>query len=235
MWIRATAAFQPVVEWELFQAARDIFIRRFQRTSDAEMLSMLSAVYEKEGRLSGLIINECKSIPSTATYRKRFGSLLRAYRLVGYTPARDMEYIEINRYLRRKHSDVVEEVLSSIESLGGEVEREEQTDLLTINREFSTSVVVARCRRKGDDRFQWHVRLDVGLAPDITVAVRMDDTNQNPLDYYLLPQIDMPHMKIRRNGLRMGFDNELMLDIYRFNDLGFFFGMAERIPIGVPA
>jgi hypothetical protein len=33
--------------------------------------------------------------------------------------------------------------------------------------------------------------LDAGLWPDITVAVRMNELNREPLDYYLLPRIDM--------------------------------------------
>jgi hypothetical protein len=41
-----------------------------------------------------------------------------------------------------------------------------------------------------DGRRRWKVRFDTSLAPDITVAVRLDETNQAPLDYYLLPRLD---------------------------------------------
>ena len=33
-------------------------------------------------------------MPSSSTFRQRFGSLLRAYELVGYSPSRDYRYIE---------------------------------------------------------------------------------------------------------------------------------------------
>ena len=42
-------------------------------------------------------------MPSSSTFRHRFGSLIRAYQLVGYTPDRDFRYMETNRALRAVH------------------------------------------------------------------------------------------------------------------------------------
>jgi hypothetical protein len=46
-------------------------------------------------------------------------------------------------------------------------------------------------RDRQPDPLRWRIRLDTGLVPDITIAVRMDETNDDPRDYYLLPSIDM--------------------------------------------
>ena len=73
---------------------------------------------------------------------------------------------------------------------------------------------------------RWLVRLDEGLKPDITVAVRMDATNEAIRDYYLLPAIDMTW-----ENLRLAEENGVYLDAYRFETLDYFFGMAERIKI----
>jgi hypothetical protein len=43
---------------------------------------------EQHGYLSGLIIDELECGPSSSAYRTRFGSLIRAYELIGFTPAR---------------------------------------------------------------------------------------------------------------------------------------------------
>ena len=59
----------------------------------------------------------------------------------------------------------------------------------------------------------------------MTVAVRMDASNVAPLDYYVLPSIDMTEPR-----LRLAEDNGFSLDAYRFDDLGFFFSLAERAP-----
>ena len=64
------------------------------------MLSIFQAVLDEEGSLSRLIIDERDGMPSSSSYRHRFGSLLRTYSLIGYAPDRDYKYIEINRHIR---------------------------------------------------------------------------------------------------------------------------------------
>jgi hypothetical protein len=59
-----------------------------------------------------------EGFPSSAAYRHRFGSLVSAYRLIGYTPDIDYAFIEINRYLRKKHPEIVAAVIQKLEALG---------------------------------------------------------------------------------------------------------------------
>ena len=40
-------------------------------------------------------------MPSAAAYAHRFGSLIRAYQAVGFTPDQDYQYLEVNQFLRR--------------------------------------------------------------------------------------------------------------------------------------
>ena len=95
--------------------------------------------------LSGLIIDEENDLPSSSAYRSRFGSLLRAYRLVGYEPERDYSYIEINKALRAAHPQVVEEIVEGVAASGGCAVQDPETQLLRVNDEFTVSVVLARC------------------------------------------------------------------------------------------
>ena len=67
----------------LFERARTIIDQRGNHYSDEELLSLLQVVLEEEGSLSGLIIDERDGMPSSSLYRYRFGSLLRAYGLIG--------------------------------------------------------------------------------------------------------------------------------------------------------
>jgi len=223
MWIRAEDAFEPLVDRGLFAAAQVVIRARSCRVSNEEMIEGLKGLYRERGVLSALIIDESEHLPSSSAYRSRFGSLIRAYQLVGFTPARDYQYVEINRALRRVHADVIGEVLAAIEDLGGRVEQNAETDLLTVNGEFTTSIVVARCREAYGGSLRWHIRFDESLRPDLTVAVRMEEDNAKRLDYYLLPRIDMS-----RAALRLREFNEVSLDAYRFETLDRFFDMAAR-------
>jgi DNA invertase Pin-like site-specific DNA recombinase len=223
MWIRAEGAFEPIVDRSLFEAAQAIIRERSHTLSDEEMLAALQRLLQDRGYLSGLVIDETEHLPSSSAYQSRFGSLLRTYELVGFTPDRDYRYIEINRALRRMHPQIVTSTIAGIEKAGGSVEQDQATDLLTINGEFTASIVVVRSRTTPAGSLRWQIHFDVGLWPDITVAVRMDRPNREALDYYFLPRIDMTAPR-----LRLAEDNGISLDAYRFDTLEAFFGLAAR-------
>ena len=222
-WVRADGAFEPIVDQSLFFTAQGMIRERNRRFSDDEMLDRLKRLLKKRGFLSGFVIDEADNMPSSGTYAARFGSLIRAYSLVGFTPERDYEYIEINRALRRNHATVVSETIEEIERTGGAVSRDPATDLLTVNDEFTASIVLSRCQQTQAGSKRWKIRLDTGLAPDLTVALRMDGKNEAVLDYYLLP---LPMLDTNR--IRLAEENGLMLDGFRFETLEHFFAMAER-------
>ena len=225
-WIRADGAFEAVVDATLFLTAREMIQERNRRYSDDDMIDLLRELLKREGFLSGIVIDEADNMPSSGAYASRFGSLVRAYSLVGFTPERDYSYIEINRKLRQTHADEVTDAIAAIEKIDGAVSRDPATDLLTVNGEFTASIVVARCRHTKAGLRRWNIRLDTGLAPDLTVALRMDDANEAVLDYYLLP---FPILDTNR--IRLAEANGLMLDAFRFETLEHFFAMAERAQI----
>jgi DNA invertase Pin-like site-specific DNA recombinase len=226
MWIRGNGAFEPVVALDLFTRAQTVIRERSRKYTNDELLDQLRKLLEREGRLSGLLIDETDGMASSSVYRNRFSSLIRAYKLIAYTPDRDYKFIETNRQLRLMYPTVVADVIEHIRQGGGAVKNDLTTDLLTINDEFTASIVIARCQQRESGAFRWLIRVDAGLKPDITVAVRMDAENQVPLDFYLLPSLDIVF-----ENLMLAEDNEFNLDTYRFSSLDFFFGMAERARI----
>ena len=222
-WIRADGVFAGIIDVGLFVAANAIIRQRSARLSDEEMLDALSKILARNGNLSGLIIDETDDCPSSSSFRTRFGSLLRAYTLVGFTPDHDYRYLETNRKLRAMHPGIMETVMAGIEGVGGSVLRDPLTDLLTVNREFTASLVIVRCFETSAGSLRWKLRLDTKLKPNITVAVRMDSSNEEALDYYLLPRLDM-----RDAILRLAEFNGLSFDAYRFDSLEPFYQMAAR-------
>lgn len=223
MWIRADSAFEPIVDKSLFEAAQTIIKERSVRFSDEEMLNGLRGLYARYGYLSGLVVDEAENLPSSSVYRSRFGTLLRAYELIGFTPDRDYQYVEINRVLRQMYPKIVAETRTEIERVGGSVTCDPVTDLLIVNGEFTASIAIARCQQTDAGSLRWHIRFDGRLRPDITIAVRMDRENAERMDYYLLPRIDMTAPR-----LRLAEHNGIALDAYRFDTLEYFFQLAMR-------
>jgi len=225
-WIRAEGVFEGIVETSLFAAANAIINARSRKLTEEEMLQGLRDVFEARGFLSGLVIDEIETLPSSSVYRSRFGSLLRAYRLVGFKPYRDYRYIEINRRLRALHPHVVAKTIDGIETAGGTVEQDCRTDILAINGEFTASLVIVRCMETSAGSLRWNIRFDAALEPDITIAVRMDRPNVEPLDFYFLPSHDMTLPRIR-----LAEHNGLSFDAYRFDNLEPLFKMAAHVPL----
>ena len=165
MWIRKVGAFEGIVPIEIFFTAQQILIARATQYSDQELLDKLRRLYQIKGWLTGLFIDEAPDLPSAATYSSRFGSLARAYEMVGFAPLRSSEHLEVNRRLRRLHPQIIERTQTSITELGGSVWRDPKTDLLHVNQELVVSLVMARCypaafndrcREAGDTRRTEH-------------------------------------------------------------------------------
>ncbi len=226
MWVRSEGAFPGLVNRNLFDAAQSIISARSFRMSDEEMLAALRNLRQAMGLLSGLIIDEADGTPSSSAYRSRFGSLLRAYQLVNYAPPRDYRYVETNRNIRALHPSILSEIVEGLRRAGCSLHSDQETDLVTISEELTISVVIARCSQTGTGSYRWHLRFDTGLQPDITIAVRMDTTNRIPLDFYLLPRIDIASAK-----LKLAEDNGLILDGYRFDSLDPFYAFLRPVPI----
>jgi DNA invertase Pin-like site-specific DNA recombinase len=226
MWVRADGAFEGIVDPRYFYTAQGIIHARCRRYSDDELLEKLRSLHKKQGWLSGLLIDETEDMPSSTAYQHRFGSLIQAYQMIGYTPDRDYRYVEINRYLRKLYPSIVEDAIRRIQELGGTVHREVTSDLIFINGEIKVSVVICRCIQTKAGNNRWKIRLDSSLEPDITIAIRMDEANKEVMDYYLLPAIDIENPR-----LRLADQNGFNLDAYRFDDLEDFFSLTKRASI----
>lgn len=124
------------------------------------------------------------------------------------------------------HPRLVAKTLASPEGLGAKVVRDDETDLLTINGEFTAALVLSRCQKSETGEYRWLVRLDESLRPDITIVVRLDGTNEAALDYYLLPALD-----VRGPKLRFSEENGIYLDAFRFDTLDYFLSLAEHAEV----
>jgi hypothetical protein len=92
------------------------------------------------------------------------------------------------------------------------------------NCEYTASLILARCRETHAGNHRWHLRFDESLSPDIVLAARLQPGNEEILDYYLLPRLD-----VLTERLSLRPDNGLIMDVYRFNNLNFFMEMAQRV------
>ena len=230
MWVRKEAAFSAIVPPDQFFTARGIIQERNRRLTDEEMLAKLRNLATQHLTLSGHLIDAAEGMPLSATYRSRFGSLLKAYQLAGYTPTRSFDYVEVNRRIRAAVPPLLSDLVTRLTQVGATVTQDAQSGLLLINGEYSAAIVLSRCRQTTSGNLRWRINFDDRIAPDITILARMDEENERPVDYYLLPVMDMTSPR-----LLLCETNGAYLDTYQFNSLDFFMKLAERARIEVAA
>lgn len=227
MWIRKEGAFEGIVPLEVFMTAQEIVTARSVRLSDEELLEHLKRLYADAGELSGVLIDQAADMPSASTYSSRFGSLARAYALIGHHSNLDQDRIKINRRLRSLHPEIIKRTEAAIAEAGGKVQCDAKSGLLRLNDELAISLVLARCEALPDGRHRWRIRFDPArFEPDVTLAVRLDHANEAELDYFLLPGLDLP-----RREIRMCNRNSTHFEAFRFERLDFFYAMFARVGI----
>ena len=226
MWILKPAAFDSIVSLEIFARSLEIIENRHSKYTDDDLLERLRALLLRMGQLSGFIIDEADDMPSSSVYASRFGSLPRAYSLIGWNPGRDYAFLEINRKIRAQHKPLVVSIVEQLLASQATVIRDEKTELLTINSEYTAALVLARCQTTPRGSQRWLVRMDSALQPDITIVARLAPGNEGVLDYYIIPRIvDIG------TCVRLAIHNPLFLEVFRFDDLSFFTSIARRVLI----
>jgi DNA invertase Pin-like site-specific DNA recombinase len=226
-WVRTDGAFAPIVDAATFQRAREIIAARATNLTDEQMLEFLRTILRQEGALSQLIIDRFEGCPRSGAYRHRFGSMAEAYALVGYRPFYDTRYVDRNRYLRQLRELIIDDVVTGVVARGGTAELDQNREMLTINREFTASVVIVRCLETKGGSVRWVLRLDAIHGADIALVVRMDAGNLEPRDYYVLPLFD-----VNETSVRMCERNAACFDRYRCESLEPFYRLVARTPLG---
>ncbi len=211
--IRADAAFEAIVDHALFERTQEIIRRRVINRSDDELLDDLRELYAREGRLSTKLIESEVGMAQVSTYWTRFGSLVRAYDLIGYVPPRDFSFLRTGGDRWDDRRALLAEVAEGFHAHKVRVKRPSKYMLL-LNRTVTLHVRIARHGPHRDGGKYWQLGFMAARRPDLTLVARMNEGNCERLDYYLFP---------RNAGfsgrVRMARDNGPDLDRFRLASL----------------
>ena len=122
------------------------------------------------------------------------------------------------------HQQLLNEFIFNLKRLDNYVEV--NNGLIWINSSVSISFIVSRCFIKSDTNFQWLIRFEAGLNPDITVAARMQKNNTEILDYYIIP-----HMAVSEKILKLNKYEHFFWEAYRFDNLDFLYKLIGYMPL----
>lgn len=218
-WVNNESFFKPIIPSEKFKLAQEIINARSKQMSDDEILTYLKKTLEKNGKISGFIINQDSSGPSSSVVAHRFGGLINAYKLIGYTPETDYSFLVLNESLRIRHNKLLTEIEQKLININISISENKR---ISINKSLTFSIVLSRCRKRGNGKYQWIVRLDRSLNTDLNIVVRMNTLNSEPVDYFILPSLEK-----FEDDLKFKEDNKMLFELYRFDNLDFFLEMLN--------
>ncbi|EKN3880263.1 recombinase family protein [Yersinia enterocolitica] len=222
-WIRCDNAYEKIVSKEKFLLAQLIInSRKRVYHSDEELLSKLEYLLKTKGKLSGFIIDEDDTVPSSGVYRKRFGSLFRAYELINYKPKHDYQYLIVNSFLKEKYNQIVSDLIREITKNGCYVDYNEESKLFIINENLKLSVILSRSR-KLLTKTRWKIRLDRKYKHDICIVIRLNGDNTGVKDYYIFPSIEFLEDELIFTEI-----NNFKMDLYRRDSLKLFMRLIKR-------
>lgn len=98
-WVIVRNAHPAIVDEDLFNRVQAAHKKRNRRMSDEELIRRLRKLYLRKGRLSTGIVEAARGVRSKAECIRRWGSILKVYELVGYTPPRSA--VSVSEHLGR--------------------------------------------------------------------------------------------------------------------------------------
>jgi len=213
LWIRAAGVFEGIIEPSLFARAQGTrWNRRHLFVSDREMLAGLNSLLQEKGRLSCKLIDEANDIPNHSTYFERFGSLRNAYELIDYRPPEAI--FNDTDGGTTTTSKMAVEIIAKLEGAGGSAVFDEATDTVTINSNLTISIYVARCRCDAGRGLLWSVRRRANFRGGWIIALRIDQTGRNVIDYLLIPATNFS-----KSRMEFSERNQARLNACRFENV----------------
>ena len=190
-WIVTPNAFEPIVDGATFDEAQRILWRRTFNKSNEDVLASLRVLLASEGRLSLTLIKNSPDLPSPSTYRHRFGSLRRAYELIGYGRPGDFGSIDMRRRTRALRDDLLAQIVSLFPNDVTVIRRGGRwRPRLRLRTGVTVAVVIARSIRVWKHTVRWRIDPTSHERKLVTLLARLDEENRTILDLFVFPKID---------------------------------------------
>ena len=185
-WTVKPGAYEPIVDQKTFEKAQRVLEGRTINQSDERLLNSLRALLKKEGRLSLALIHNSHQTASPSTYRKRFGSLREAYRLIGYGSPSDFGSVDVRRRTQALRESLMEQIRAMFPSEVEVVRRGGRwRSTLRMRNDLTVAVQVARSVRTWKAVIRWRIDPVPREARFVTLLVRLNPRNDAFLDFHV--------------------------------------------------
>jgi DNA invertase Pin-like site-specific DNA recombinase len=222
-WILAPGAFESIVEPATFEKAQRILSSRTANKSNEQILSELKDYLALKGKLSAPLIKQSESLPSPSTIQGRFGSLRRAYSLVGYGAGEQLRNIAPRERTHLLRTDLLTRIAGTASSgiVIIQPNLKWRTKLRLPNKQIA-SVLVARAEQVSKGTTRWIVDPNLSERNLPTLLARLNSENTAFMDFYVFPRIE------RRTRFRLSMNDPWLKCGQRLEDLS---GLCDAVSL----
>jgi DNA invertase Pin-like site-specific DNA recombinase len=186
-WIRTPAGFAALITNETFERAKH-FRSMYGKSylDDQALLDHLKDLWAKHGKLNTTVIDQASGMPTAPVYVRHFGSLRRAYGLIGYVSEKDWCGYPDGLFRLTLAKQIIGTVIQEAADRGATTRWNGQKRQVTINGNYTVAAVVARNTK----RYRWHqwrIFTRRENIADITIIARLDIANAVPMDFLCVP------------------------------------------------
>jgi DNA invertase Pin-like site-specific DNA recombinase len=203
-WTVLPEAFEALIEPSIFAEAQQLLATHTRNQSNADLLDGLRAILAKEGRLSMDLIKTTTGVPSPTTYRIRFGSIGRAYELIGHKCHFSREWLKDLHNIRLMRENLMKEIVAAsggcvaIENRGAKF----RTRLRLRNRQL-ISVIASRYYVGYNRADRWRLKCVPDERRLITLVARLNEQSNGFKDFFVTPPIGTSkHIGLAENDAR---------------------------------
>jgi DNA invertase Pin-like site-specific DNA recombinase len=230
-WTVKAGAFEPIIDPGTFAAAQRVMHDRTFYKSNADLLDRLRSLLSREGTLSGHRVDTSREVPATRTYIKRFGSMKRAYDLVGYVYPEDPLNLPNMRKLmwrtRRRRERLRHKLLGTVCKLfpgDATVVRKEPLGrpVLCFRDGLRVSAVICPSTKTPLGKLRWTVPALHAAPSHVTLLCRCNAADDAFRDLFLVPSVEESRcVRIRDNDkwLKRGKRLTNLANLVRFSNL----------------
>lgn len=188
MWTVAQNCWPPIVGPSIFQSAQQKFASQTRFKSDQQLITELSGLLQRKGKLTEKLVMQEINLPSQYAYRRRFGSMSQAFVLAGYKEAK-LRAMETRRHLKELRNRLLKDLIASGNSISvSQPNRHFRPTVLFANR-MPISVHLGYCFTTDHSEVRWLIRPVYRERKFVTLIARLNITNHDFQDYIVLPNL----------------------------------------------
>jgi DNA invertase Pin-like site-specific DNA recombinase len=189
-WIVTPDAFEPIVDTATFAKAQEILRLRTVNKSNDQLLREMKEHLVSKGKLSVKALNGSETLPSPSTIRHRFGSLRKAYSLIGYADPTHA-YVDMRERTHQIRNALLAQIIASAPGEIAIVQTNSRWRArLRLRDRVVISVLLARAIRAGKDSIRWVIdpNSNERMLPTLLARLRFGTTEF--MDFHVFSRIE---------------------------------------------